>query len=124
MNFVGADDAHRCAHHDRRGKGAKHPSSSWPTFAAGRQQYLDGFTSPDNWSSTDGPENHELSQQIYLNLKKAGFIETRTIEQFFDPERTCSCLTASSKASARAATPKTSTATTADRAAPCTRLPS
>ncbi|MGN1056173.1 MAG: methionine--tRNA ligase, partial [Comamonas sp.] len=41
----------------------------------------------DNWSNTDSPENHELSKQIYLDLKQAGFIETRTIEQFFDPEK-------------------------------------
>ena len=57
-------------------------------IAAGRKQYLDGFhIAFDNWSNTDSPENHELSKQIYLDLKKAGFIETRTIEQFFDPEK-------------------------------------
>ena len=38
-------------------------------------------------------------------------------------KRTCSCPTASSKASAHAATPKTSTATTARCAARCTRPP-
>ena len=39
------------------------------------------------------------------------------------PRRTCSCPTASSRASARAATPRTSMATTARSAAPSTRRP-
>ncbi|MFN3376352.1 MAG: methionine--tRNA ligase, partial [Burkholderiaceae bacterium] len=57
-------------------------------IAAGRKQYLDGFHIQfDNWHSTDAPENHELAQQIYLDLKANGLIETRTIEQFFDPEK-------------------------------------
>src|SRR5690606_27850697 len=56
--------------------------------AAGRKQYLDGFhIAFDNWHSTDGPENHALAKQIYLDLKKNGLIKTRTIEQFYDPEK-------------------------------------
>jgi methionyl-tRNA synthetase len=39
----------------------------------------------DNWHSTDAPENHQLAQDIYRALKAAGLIETRTIEQFYDP---------------------------------------
>ena len=57
-------------------------------IAAGRQQYLDGFhIAFDHWHSTDAPENHQLAGEIYLDLKKAGLIETRTIEQFFDPQK-------------------------------------
>jgi methionyl-tRNA synthetase len=57
-------------------------------IAAGRKPYLDGFhIAFDNWHSTDAPENHELAQQIYRDLKAAGLIETRVIEQFFDPEK-------------------------------------
>ena len=39
----------------------------------------------DNFHSTHSEENRELSSAIFLALKKAGFIETKTIEQFFDP---------------------------------------
>jgi methionyl-tRNA synthetase len=57
-------------------------------IAAGRKPYLDGFhIAFDNWHSTDAPENHQLARQIYLDLKKTGLIESRTIEQFFDPEK-------------------------------------
>ena len=39
-------------------------------IAAGRQQYLDGFhIGFDNWHSTDGLENHQLSQDIYRRLR-------------------------------------------------------
>ena len=44
-------------------------------IAAGRKQYLDGFSIGfDNWHSTDGPENHQLAQDIYLALRKEGLI--------------------------------------------------
>jgi len=39
----------------------------------------------DNFHSTHSEENRELSSAIFLALKKAGFVETKTIEQFFDP---------------------------------------
>jgi methionyl-tRNA synthetase len=39
----------------------------------------------DNFHSTHSEENRELSASIFLALKKHGFIETKTIEQFFDP---------------------------------------
>ena len=39
----------------------------------------------DNFHSTHSEENAELSGAIFLALQKAGFIETKTIEQFFDP---------------------------------------
>ena len=88
VNFVGADDAHGAPIMIAAEKAGKTPQQFVADIAAGRQQYLDGFhIAFDNWSNTDSPENHELSQQIYLDLKKAGFIETRTIEQFFDPEK-------------------------------------
>ena len=88
VNFVGADDAHGAPIMIAAEKAGKTPQQFVADLAAGRKQYLDGFhIAFDNWSNTDSPENHELSQQIYLDLKKAGFIETRTIEQFFDPEK-------------------------------------
>ena len=88
VNFVGADDAHGAPIMIAAEKAGKTPQQFVADIAAGRKQYLDGFhIAFDNWSNTDSAENHELSKQIYLDLKAAGFIETRTIEQFFDPEK-------------------------------------
>ncbi|MBN8751010.1 Methionine--tRNA ligase [Xylophilus ampelinus] len=88
VNFVGADDAHGAPIMIAAEKAGKTPQQFVADIAAGRKPYLDGFhIAFDNWSSTDSPENHELAKQIYLDLKAAGLIETRTIEQFFDPEK-------------------------------------
>ncbi|MBF6630400.1 MAG: methionine--tRNA ligase [Comamonas sp.] len=88
VNFVGADDAHGAPIMIAAEKAGKTPQQFVADIAAGRKQYLDGFhIAFDNWSNTDSPENHELSKQIYLDLKAAGFIETRVIEQFFDPAK-------------------------------------
>jgi methionyl-tRNA synthetase len=86
VNFVGADDAHGAPIMIAAEKAGVTPQAFVAGIAAGRRQYLDGFhISFDNWHSTDAPENHELSQDIYRKLKAAGFITTKTIEQFYDP---------------------------------------
>ncbi len=88
VNFVGADDTHGAPIMIAAEKAGKTPQQFVADIAAGRQQYLDGFHIEfDNWHSTDAPENHELAQDIYRGLKANGLIETRTIEQFFDPEK-------------------------------------
>lgn len=88
VNFVGADDAHGAPIMIAAEKAGKTPQQFVADIAAGRKPYLDGFhIAFDHWSNTDSPANHALSQQIYRDLKAAGFIETRTIEQFFDPEK-------------------------------------
>jgi methionyl-tRNA synthetase len=88
VNFVGADDAHGAPIMIAAEKAGKTPQQFVADIAAGRKPYLDGFhIAFDNWSSTDSPENHELSRAIYRDLKAAGLIETRTIEQFFDPDK-------------------------------------
>ena len=88
VNFVGADDAHGAPIMIAAEKAGVTPQQFVASIAAGRKPYLDGFhIGFDNWSSTDSPENHQLARQIYLDLKKAGLIETKTIEQFFDPEK-------------------------------------
>jgi methionyl-tRNA synthetase len=88
VNFVGADDAHGAPIMIAAEKAGKTPQQFVADIAAGRKPYLDGFhISFDNWHSTDAPENHELARQIYLDLKKTGLIETKTIEQFFDAEK-------------------------------------
>ena len=86
VHFVSADDAHGAPIMIAAENAGVTPQEFVANIAAGRKQYLDGFhISFDNWHSTDGPENHELSRQIYRNLKAAGFITTKTIEQFYDP---------------------------------------
>lgn len=88
VDFVGADDAHGAPIMIAAEKVGLTPQQFVAKIAAGRKPYLDGFhITFDNWHSTDGPENHELAKQVYLDLKKAGLIATRTVEQFFDPEK-------------------------------------
>ena len=88
VHFVCADDAHGAPIMIAAEKAGQTPQQFVAAIAAGRKPYLDGFhISFDNWHSTDGPENHVLAQQVYRDLKQAGLIETRTIEQFFDPEK-------------------------------------
>ncbi len=88
VHFVCADDAHGAPIMIAAEKAGLSPQQFVADIAAGRKPYLDGFhIGFDNWHSTDGPENHALAQDVYRDLKKAGLIETRTIEQFFDPEK-------------------------------------
>ena len=88
VNFVGADDTHGAPIMIAAEKAGKTPQQFVADIAAGRKPYLDGFhIAFDNWHSTDAPENHALARQIYLDLQAAGLIETRVIEQFFDPEK-------------------------------------
>ncbi len=88
VNFVGADDAHGAPIMIAAEKAGVTPEQFVAGIAAGRQQYLDGFhIGFDNWHSTHSPENTEISQAIYKDLKAAGLIESRTIEQFYDPQK-------------------------------------
>ncbi len=88
VNFVGADDTHGAPIMIAAEKAGKTPQQFVAEIAAGRKPYLDGFhIAFDNWHSTDAPENHQLAQQIYLDLKATGLIASKTIEQFFDPEK-------------------------------------
>ncbi len=88
VHFVCADDAHGAPIMIAAEKAGKTPQQFVADIAAGRKPYLEGFhVAFDNWHSTDGPENHELAKAIYLDLKAAGLIATKTIEQFFDPEK-------------------------------------
>ncbi|MEY2890142.1 MAG: hypothetical protein RJA98_50 [Pseudomonadota bacterium] len=88
VNFVGADDAHGAPIMIAAEKAGKTPQQFVADIAAGRKPYLDGFhIAFDHWHSTDAPENHQLAQEIYLALRKNELISTKTIEQFFDPEK-------------------------------------
>jgi methionyl-tRNA synthetase len=86
VQFVCADDAHGAPIMIAAEKAGKSPEAFVAEIAAGRKEYLDGFHIRfDNWHSTHSTENTQLAQAIYLDLKKAGLITTRTIEQFYDP---------------------------------------
>ena len=88
VHFVCADDAHGAPIMIAAEKAGITPQAFVANIAAGRKPYLDGFNIAfDNWHSTDGPENHSLAQDIYRGLRDAGLIATKTIEQFFDPEK-------------------------------------
>lgn len=56
-----------------------------------REEHLADFTGfnigYDNYYSTHSPENKQFSQDIYRTLKANGKIESRVIEQLFDPEK-------------------------------------
>ncbi|MGE4452371.1 methionine--tRNA ligase [Castellaniella sp.] len=86
VHFVGADDAHGAPIMLKAQAEGITPQELVGRYAAERPKYLDGFHIRfDHWHSTDTPENVELSQDIYRALKAAGFIDSREIEQFYDP---------------------------------------
>ena len=94
VNFCGADDTHGAPIMIAAEKAGKTPEQFVADIAAGRKQYLDGFhISFDNWHSTHSPENTELAQQIYRDLRDlsaaqgGSLIERKTIAQFFDPQK-------------------------------------
>ncbi len=86
VHFVCADDVHGAPIMLKASTEGITPQQLVARYAAERPRYLDGFHIKfDHWHSTDSAENVELSQDIYRRLKAAGFIYSRTIEQFYDP---------------------------------------
>lgn len=77
-------------------------------------EFLVGF---DHYHSTHSDENRELAARIYTALRDAGHIETRTIDQAYDPEAGMFLPDRFIKAAARDAAPRSSTATPARPAA-------
>ena len=88
LNFVCADDAHGAAIMIAAEKAGITPQAFVADIAAGRAPTLQGFhIAFDNWISTDAPENHELVRSIYRALRDNDLIESREVEQFYDPEK-------------------------------------
>src|SRR5690606_23370618 len=86
VHFVGADDAHGAPIMLKAEAEGISPDELVDRISAERPKYLNGFHIQfDHWHRTNSPENIELSQSIYRSLRDAGFIESRTIEQFYDP---------------------------------------
>ena len=85
VHFVCADDVHGAPIMLAAQKRGITPQAFVAEIAAGRKPYLDGFhISFDHWHSTDAPENHELSQEIYRRLVDKGLIYKKDIEQYYD----------------------------------------
>lgn len=86
VHFVCADDAHGAPIMLKAESEGISPEELVSRIAAERPKYLDGFHIKfDHWHNTHSPENTELSQTIYKELKQAGLISQRSIEQFYDP---------------------------------------
>lgn len=86
VHFVGADDTHGAPIMLKAEAEGITPQALVSRYGAERPQYLNGFhVKFDHWHSTDSAENIALSQDIYRQLRAANLIETRSIEQFFDP---------------------------------------
>ena len=86
VHFVGADDTHGAPIMLKAEADGVTPKQLVERIGAERPQYLKGFQIEfDHWHSTDSAENVELSQDIYRKLRAAGLINTREIEQFYDP---------------------------------------
>jgi methionyl-tRNA synthetase len=86
VHFVGADDAHGAPIMLKAQADGITPQELVRGIAAGRRQYLDGFSlSFDHWYTTDSPENTALAQDVYARLKAAGLIDVKPVEQMYDP---------------------------------------
>ncbi|WP_442112541.1 methionine--tRNA ligase [Pseudomonas sp. NUPR-001] len=86
--YVCADDAHGSAIMLRAEKEGITPEQ----LIAGVQaehcsDFADFLVEFDNFHSTHAEENRELSNHIYLKLRDAGHIATRSITQYFDPDK-------------------------------------
>ena len=88
VRFVCADDTHGAPIMIAAEKAGLTPQQFVAGVAATRKPMLDGFhIAFDHWHSTDAPENHALAKSIYVALREAGLIESRAIEQFYDPAK-------------------------------------
>ncbi|MFW0759344.1 methionine--tRNA ligase [Pseudomonas sp. H11T01] len=86
--YVCADDAHGSAIMLRAEKEGITPEQLIANVQAEHSADFAAFLVDfDNFHSTHAEENRELSSQIYLKLRDAGHIATRSITQYFDPEK-------------------------------------
>ncbi|MFQ0978784.1 methionine--tRNA ligase [Vibrio campbellii] len=88
VNFICADDAHGTPIMLKAQQMGITPEEMIAAVSEEHQKDFAGFDiSFDNYHSTHSEENSELASHIYLELKKNGFISSRTISQLFDPEK-------------------------------------
>lgn len=86
VHYVCADDTHGTPVMLRAEKEGLSPEQ---LIARVHGEHLRDFTAFgvafDNYHSTHSAENRSYAEDIYGKLKAAGFIETRSIEQYYDP---------------------------------------
>ncbi|MBC8946510.1 MULTISPECIES: methionine--tRNA ligase [Xenorhabdus] len=88
VHFVCADDAHGTPIMLKAQQAGISPEEMIDKVHLEHQQDFAGFAiSYDNYHSTHSEENKALASEIYLKLKKNGYIKNRTISQLFDPEK-------------------------------------
>lgn len=86
--YVCADDAHGSAIMLRAEKEGITPEQLIANVKAEHTaDFADFLVEFDNYHSTHSEENRELSEMIYGKLKAAGHINTRSVTQYFDPEK-------------------------------------
>ncbi|WP_426117555.1 methionine--tRNA ligase [Pseudomonas sp. DSP3-2-2] len=86
--YVCADDAHGSAIMLRAEKEGITPEHLIDNVKAEHSADFNEFLVDfDNFHSTHSDENRELSSMIYKRLRDAGHIATRSITQYFDPEK-------------------------------------
>ncbi|HDZ55102.1 MAG TPA: methionine--tRNA ligase [Pseudomonas xinjiangensis] len=86
--YVCADDAHGSAIMLRAEKEGITPEQLIANVQAEHTaDFADFLVDFDNYHSTHSDENRELSSLIYTRLKDAGHISTRSVTQYFDPEK-------------------------------------
>ncbi|MFO2462484.1 methionine--tRNA ligase [Pseudomonas sp. 15FMM2] len=86
--YVCADDAHGSAIMLRAEKEGITPEQLIANVQAEHSaDFAEFLVDFDNFHSTHSEENRELSSQIYRKLRDAGHIATRSITQYFDPEK-------------------------------------
>ncbi|OTA16415.1 methionyl-tRNA synthetase [Xenorhabdus vietnamensis] len=88
VHFVCADDAHGTPIMLKAQQIGISPEEMIAKVSLEHQQDFAGFAiSYDNYHSTHSEENRAFASKIYLELKKNGYIKSRTISQLYDPEK-------------------------------------
>ncbi|WP_264311880.1 methionine--tRNA ligase [Pseudomonas putida] len=86
--YVCADDAHGSAIMLRAEKEGITPEQLIANVQAEHSgDFADFLVDFDNFHSTHSEENRELSGMIYTRLREAGHIATRSVTQYYDPEK-------------------------------------
>ena len=86
--YVCADDAHGSAIMLRAEKEGITPEQLIANVQAEHTaDFADFGVAFDNYHSTHSDENRELASSIYLALRDKGHIATRSVTQYFDPEK-------------------------------------
>ncbi|OAT23771.1 methionine--tRNA ligase [Proteus myxofaciens] len=88
VHFICADDAHGTPIMLKAQQLGISPEAMIEEMSKEHQQDFAGFNiSYDNYHSTHSEENKQLSEKIYLALKKNGHIKSKTISQLYDEEK-------------------------------------